>query len=398
MRVVGLTATPFGKKVPTVYGTLVNVRTPNQLIKEGWLVPVRAFGGPHVDVRGLKAGSTGEWKEADLEERGRQIIGRMVPQYLVRTQELFGGPVKFICFSMSVRDGARVVEAFNAAGIPTEQVSYLDTDRNERRAKISAHRGGDLMGLVSCEALQRGYDVTDILCIIDRHPYRRAIASVLQGIGRGLRAHLVKKEDQSTPENALICYPDGREFYKKFVLLLDQARNYLGFQDEIESYFENGPPPLEDPVFEKLIRKEYESERPPNLCPVCKIIVKSWARPCPSCGYKPEPKPRSTDPEKIVVLDVDLIEIGPKGKKKRIPISEDAAWWQVVGYATRKYPNDGTKARRFALAQFKQLVGHSNKPWVPSNGSGEINADLLMQMKRNLAHYHIRQNYGRGKR
>ena len=60
---------------------------------------------------------------------------------------------------------------------------------------------------MSCEALAKGFDVPDVLCLIGARPYRKSLAAHIQQIGRVMRPS------------------PGKEF----ALVLDFAGNVHGF-------------------------------------------------------------------------------------------------------------------------------------------------------------------------
>ena len=69
LRVLGLTATPFTKGLAELYSNLVNVTTTNQLVSEGFLVPLQFYAAVAPDMKGAKV-VAGEWSDRDIEKRG----------------------------------------------------------------------------------------------------------------------------------------------------------------------------------------------------------------------------------------------------------------------------------------------------------------------------------------
>ncbi len=186
--VIGLTATPFARGLGTTYERLVTVRTTNALIDEGWLIPLRVFAATPIDMTGATTDAkTGEWREKDLTERGRRIVGDIVSTWVTRTRAIWGGPVKTLVFSATVAHGADLCAAFTAAGYRFAQVSYQDGHGRERTDRIEQFRRGDLDGLISVDVLTRGFDVPDVLCLVDAHPYAQALGAYLQQLGRVMR-------------------------------------------------------------------------------------------------------------------------------------------------------------------------------------------------------------------
>lgn len=166
---VGLSATPFTRGLGKLFTNVVNVTTTDKLIEEKYLAPVRVYAGKAADMTGAPVKSTGEWEEAAMETRGLTVIGDIVSEWIAKTNQHFNGPVKTIVFSATVAHGEELCRRFQEAGFNFQQVSYKDGN-DERRAKlIEEFRKPDseIMGLVSCEALAKGFDVPDILCLAE---------------------------------------------------------------------------------------------------------------------------------------------------------------------------------------------------------------------------------------
>ena len=141
-------------------------------IADKWLVPLNAYIATTIDMTGAETKFDGEWKEKEIENRSRKIVGDIVAEWVSKTHEHFGGPVKTICFSASVPHGEELCRAFSDRGHVFQQVSYLDGNDEKRRKIIDEFRKPDssIHGLISCEALAKGFDVVDILCGIGARP------------------------------------------------------------------------------------------------------------------------------------------------------------------------------------------------------------------------------------
>ena len=189
---IALSATPFREGLVQYWEAVVNVETTQRLVNEGWLSRIRPYIGKPVEV-GKKTGS-GEYDTGDTSASALKIVGDVLQEWEEKTQKHFGGPVKTIAFANRVADAEELARQFREAGHDFHAVSYLDSPE-ERRWKIEAHRRSDILGLVSVEALQRGYDVPDILCGIGCHPWRKSLTAVAQEIGRTMR----RFEGKSTP-------------------------------------------------------------------------------------------------------------------------------------------------------------------------------------------------------
>lgn len=261
--VVGLTATPFTKGMGQIYQGTVNVAPVNELIAQGFLTPLKIYAAKAIDVAGMKV-VAGEWSEREIEERGVEIIGDIVAEWVSKTEQHFGGPVKTIVFSATVDHGAELCKQFNAAGLRFEQISYRDGGDEERRRLIDEFRRPDssIHGLVSCEVFTKGFDVPDVLCGISARPYRKSLSSHIQQMGRVMRA------------------APGKEFG----LWLDHSGNALRFRADVEDIFANGCNGLDDGKLEQKARKEpTEKEREDIRCS-CGYVMAVYQTTCPACG------------------------------------------------------------------------------------------------------------------
>ena len=176
--VIGLTATPFTRGLGRYYQAIVNVATTDELVETGMLTRPVIYTAVEIDTSGVALASTGEWEERGLEREGVKIVGDVVAEYVKRTSERFGGPVKTIAFSSTVAHGQEICRAFSEVGLNFQQISYRDEDE-ERRAKIIEFRKPDsrIMGLVSCDALAKGFDVPDVRACILCRPLRKSLHS-----------------------------------------------------------------------------------------------------------------------------------------------------------------------------------------------------------------------------
>jgi len=189
--VVGLTATPFTKGMGKHWDDVVNVIPTRQLIDGGHLVAPTIYvaRSPEDDEFGVK--KNGEFSDQSATDAGIKIIGDVVQEWIGKTNEHFGGPVKTIVFSPTVEHGRELCAAFAAVGYNFQQVSYLDRSDEERAAKIAEFRkpDSDIHGLISCGVLTKGFDVPDVKCGISCKPYRKSLSSHMQEIGRVMRIH-----------------------------------------------------------------------------------------------------------------------------------------------------------------------------------------------------------------
>lgn len=341
VRVIGLSATPFTKGMANVYSNLVNVTTQAELIQQGFLCPIKAYAAVSPDMEGARLKFDGEWNDEDINIRATAIIGDIVAEWIDKTQVHFGGPVKTIAFSADVAHGEDLCRQFNQAGYRFEQISYKDSNDERRKALIDEFTkpDSDIVGLVSCEALAKGFNVTDILCGIGARPYRKSLSSHIQQIGRVMRVH------------------PGKEF----ALWLDHAGNYLRFYDDTEDIAVNGMKELNDgKALDAKIRKDDKEDSGDHKCGGCSYVMPKASPACPMCGWT-RPKRQSL----VETADGIMIEVNGKATSAKVAwqADKDAVWAQIVYYAHKKYcePHDHIdsepykRAERYAKANYRSI-------------------------------------------
>lgn len=331
LKVVGLTATPFTKGLGDLYTNLVNVSTTNKLVAEGFLVPLKMYAAVAADMTGAKV-IAGEWSADDVEARGQTIIGDIVNEWIARTRQHFGGPVKTLLFSATVEHGAELCRQFQAAGYRFEQVSYQDANDERRRELIAEFRKADsaIVGLVSCEVLTKGFDVPDVLCGVDARPYRKSLSAQIQKMGRLMRP------------------APGKEFG----LWLDHAGNCMRFLTDIYDVFESGAQSLTNDLDGKVRKDPPDKVVEQIRCGACKFIMPPRARVCPACGHeKPSRNYVETVPGQLIELD------GKRHKNDGRFGTRDEVWRQIVGWALVRKKGDTEAARRLAQASYRNVFG-----------------------------------------
>ncbi len=344
--VIGLTATPFSAGLAQTYSRVVNVTTTDKLIADKWLAPLKVYAAKEIDMKGAKT-TGGEWLSSEVEQRGSKIVGDIVAEWQDKTDKHFGKPVKTIGFSATVEHGEELCRAFQAAGHDFRQVSYKD-DNDESRAKlIEAFRRGEVLGLISCEALAKGFDVPDIQCGIAARPYRKSLAAHIQQIGRVMRP---------APN-------------KDFALWLDHAGNYLGFLDETLEFFAQGVNELDDGERGRVVRKQFRATEAPK-CRRCGYVwgLDEEADLCPSCGLE-----RGRGRSRVAVAPGRLEEVeGAAGRNQDWAADKRFVWQHIQRIATERRPGDPEAARKFALAQYLNWFnewphGNYRPAWAPAD-------------------------------
>ena len=348
---IGLTATPFTVGLGKHYQTVVNACTTDYLVDKQWLVKPRVYKAEKIDMAGERL-NAGEWSDKSVERKALPIIGDIVSDWVRYTNREYGGPAKSLIFCATVALCEEVCREFRDAGYEFEVASYRDRDKSDRRAKVRALERGNIHGLISCEALAKGFDVPDIKVISFARPYRNSLSGVIQVIGRGMR---------SAP---------GKDRF----ILLDHSTNYLRFAGEIEDFWANGVNKLDcnDRKESKASRAEPDTTRE---CKGCGLVMPAQAEVCPGCGMTRPPRPRG-----IEIVPGKLSEYNP------LPVNGNL-WPQLSRIAVDRYPDDSERARKFAIAQHKQITGRWPDYGRALEPSTECDLRLLEQVEDNVRKY-----------
>jgi superfamily II DNA or RNA helicase len=244
----------------------VNVISTNELIAQGKLKPLKYYAAQaSIDTKGMKV-VAGEWSEAEIEARGRAILGDIVSEWEDKCRLHFGGPRKTIVFSARVAHGEELAEKFRAAGHNFQQISYKDGGDEKRREifREFSKPDSEIVGLISCEVLTKGFDCPDVQVGISARPYRKSLSSHIQQLGRVMRA-----------------YP-GQEFG----LWLDHSGNIMRFHAATEDVFANGMHELDDGEHDAKVHREPTEKEKAEIRCACGYILRPTDDVCPACGKK----------------------------------------------------------------------------------------------------------------
>jgi DNA repair protein RadD len=322
---IGLTATPFTKGLGKYWDVLINAATTHQLINEGWLSPYRIFSASTPDMTGVPVvKGTGEWEEREAERRVMPIVGDCVAEYL-----RLGEGRKFIAFAVSVAHAEELKRKFMAAGIIAELYTYQQGDA-ERQESVREFRKPDsyIRGLISIEALTRGFDVPDIGVLILARPLRKSLAVHIQMVGRVLRV----AED------------------KQYATILDHAGNCSRFWHQQTEYMDNGWQELDDGT-RKPKSASKEKVREPRTCPKCAAVHRPCPM-CPHCGYE---YPRRSKVEHVAG---ELSELSGRDSTQA---QRRSLYAQLLWVAAQRGYASG-----WAAHQYRNRVGHWPNGMMPT--------------------------------
>ena len=319
-KVVGLSATPFSDGLGKLFTNLINATTMDELTKSGVLVPMRVMSCTMTNMDGA-ATAGGEWTDGAAEQRGMEIVGDVVAEWIKHAQNR-----KTIVFGATIKHCEELCRQFNEIGVMAA-VFTSNTLPTEREFLLKEYRKKDssLRVLVSVEALAKGFDVPDVGCVVDCRPLRKSLSTAIQMWGRGLR---------SSPDTG-----------KVDCLLLDHSGNITRFLEDYTNIFFDGLEALDmGEKLDKAIRREKEDFE---------------AKGCPSCGYKPFAKRcMSCGYEKVTQALVENIPGEMReitlGKKK---VADDLRnlYEQACTYARAHSAPEKQSARAYFI--FKDMAG-----------------------------------------
>lgn len=316
---IGLSATPVTPGLGKYFDVVINAATTNQLIAEKLLVPLRIFACVEPDMEGVKV-VAGEFEEKETEKRALQVVGDVVAEYLKH-----GQGKKFIGFATTIAHAEELQRQFIANGINV--ATYTSTDKDEDRAEVVAEfrkPDSSIRGVLSVEALTRGFDVADVEVLILARPLRKSLAVHVQMLGRVMRTAGGKTE----------------------ALVLDHSGNSARFWDQWQEMFENGVTELDDGKRKPKKEPKKKADAEMVKCPQCRAL--HLPRPfCPHCGHE-YPKRKTVEH-----VPGTLTELLANGNRKALT---DKLWPMVCNYARRHRYNDAA-AKKMALALYKRMTG-----------------------------------------
>lgn len=348
-KVIGLTATPFTAGMDKHWDGLVNSTTVNKLLKEKYLAPLRIKACVAPDMAGVKKTNKGEFEDTESGERGIVIIGDVVQTWVAETRKTFGGPVKTIVFSPSVKHGAELCRQFSDAGYNFQQISYLDADDGDRREKIAEFRkpNSAIDGLVSCAVLTKGFDVPDVLCGISCRPYRKSFSSHIQEMGRVMRI---------SPDTG-----------KEFGLWLDHSGNCLSFADDTAWLFEYGVDSLSAAQKkDSEVREPKEQVKKERFCGECSTQMEPGQKTCPACGWE-RPERGEIQYKQGTLVDVNHAPanaFAPRSGLSAACLSDPRAIWNAALVFAQARTNKGeAAARKWAYGIWRGIYPNSTLPF-----------------------------------
>lgn len=297
MRVVGLSATPFSKGMGKVYEGIVSTVTTKQLVDQGVLTPLKVFVSKEIDMTGAKK-VAGEWTDAEASARAVKIVGDVVAEWIAKTHEIFGKPVKSIVFSCDVAHGIELSRKFQEHGYNFVCISYRDDDQFKADV-IKDFQSPDtkIHGLIATDILTKGFDNSEVRIGISARPFSKSLGSHIQQMGRVMRG------------------APGKEFG----VWLCFSGNYIRFREEWDDVYENGVHSLDDSR-EKPKKEKTEEEKQDSKCPQCTALWERGSKSCLYCGYM---RARTSVVESVP---------GEMQELSSATVADKQKWWAMCRY------------------------------------------------------------------
>ena len=343
IKVIGLTATPFTKGLGSIYSNVVCASTTESLVDNKWLCPLKVYIAKEIDMTGVKK-IAGEWSPDQVTERGMQITGDIVTEWVKKTHEIFGGPKKTIVFCAGVKHGQDLAEQFARKGYNFVSVSYLDNAEYKQEVIDEfAKPNSSIHGLIATNILTRGFDVPDVCIGISARPFSKSFSSHVQQMGRVMRSH-----------------PS-----KQFGLWLDHSGNYLRFRNDWDSVYADGVKDL-DHTGEKAKKEPTEKEKKECKCPACAALWPKGSLSCASCGYV---RPR----KQIESLMGEMVELRAQSKSS-MDVKQNF-YSELIYIAQRKVYNINWAANKYrekfgvwprGLKEHPRIASLETERWVKS--------------------------------
>lgn len=348
IKVIGLSASPCTKGLGETYTNIVSPVSMKELVDKGSLVPLRVFIAKEIDMEGAKK-VAGEWSEAEASKRGMQITGDVVTEWIKKTHEIFGKPVKTIVFCAGVAHGEDLASKFAEQGYNFVCVSYKDDDEYKRQVMEDFSKPDtEINGVIATNILTKGLDVPDVQIAVSARPFSKSFSSHIQQLGRVMRP-----------------YPG-----KTFGLWLDHAGNYLRFREDWDKLYEEGFSEFDESK-EKTRKEKTKKEKEAAKCPACGALWPSNSNTCIQCGHIRQRR------NMVESIPGEMQELSAQTRESK------QAFWSMCMW---KVANSGWSRSR-ALATYKSKFGVFPKgltdaPQFPDlTFEKKVKADLIRYLK-----------------
>ncbi len=284
--VIGLTATPArgdGKGLGQIYDDMIESRSVQWFIDNGYLVPARYFAPTKPDLNAIKV-ARGDYVVDQLGEAvdRPKLVGDIITQW----KRLAPGK-STVVFCVNRAHSRHVCDAFLEAGVRAEHLDG-ETPNNERAEILKRVRSGETTVLCNVFVATYGLDIPSLECAVLARPTKN-ITLYHQTLGRVMRIAPGKTE----------------------AIVIDHA----GAVDEHGLFADPVPWDLhpDEKVTDRKDAQAKERKEPKDItCPNCKTVFRARVD-CPNCGHRAFEKR-----EDIPYHEADLEEVkDPKAKRNR---------------------------------------------------------------------------------
>jgi superfamily II DNA or RNA helicase len=262
-----------------------------------------------------------------------KIVGDVVAEWVKKTHEIYGKPVKTIVFCAGVEHGSELASRFREQGYNFVSISYRDDDQFKKDViEDFSKPDTEIHGICAVDILTKGFSVDDVHIGISARPFSKSLSSHIQQMGRVMRTHSTKQ----------------------FATWLDFSGNYLRFREDWEKIYDSGIDELDDGA-EKAKKEPDEKEKKEAKCPACGALWPRGSDTCLNCGHERERK------SAVVSVPGQMEELGPMSR------DDKQAWWSMGQYMVQS----GSWSEGRAKAVYKSKFGVwpnglRNEPMPPS--------------------------------
>jgi len=286
--IIGLTATPYTKGLGDRYNNLLVPITQQEQIANDRIVPLRYYGGEHIDFKDVRSLNPNEFRQKDI-ERETEAKNDILAGCIVKNWLKYGEDSQTVAFSPTQNLSKTLVEKLNAAGISAMHIDCHFKDE-DRQALFEAHDRGEFKVLSCSRLLNTGYDAPSVKCIIDCFPVK-SVTTWVQRAGRLQRR-----------------FPG-----KEYGIYLDHADNFSRF-GPAENIVPTGLHSGDKSHREKDLIKKEKKEPKVSECPQCMQLMSGYQ--CRACGYEYPVQVQLEDDGKMLE---EIAEAGAKAANKTTP-------------------------------------------------------------------------------
>jgi superfamily II DNA or RNA helicase len=210
-----------------------------------------------------------------------KVTGDIVAEWVAKTHQIFGKPVKTIVFASGVDHGTHLARKFQTEGYNFICISYKDDDEWKKQViEDFSKPDTKIDGLIATDILTKGFDVPDVLIGVSARPFSKSLSSHIQQMGRVMRG----------------C--EGKEF----AVWLDHSGNYLRFREDWDEVFEQGVDTLDEGK-EKAKKEPSDKLKEESKCPKCAALWPKGSDTCYNCGHVREKK------NQVIAVQGEMVEL-----------------------------------------------------------------------------------------